>query len=66
MIHHVSVGTNDVARSKRFYDAVLPVVGILPMSGVVSIIRAGGFEPVVQFFQAGLIHGWLSRRPAAT
>ena len=28
MIHHVSVGTNDVERSKRFYDAVLPIVGI--------------------------------------
>ncbi len=28
MIHHVSVGTNDVERSKLFYDAVLPIVGI--------------------------------------
>ena len=32
MIHHVSLGTNDVGRSKRFYDAVLPIVGILPMA----------------------------------
>ncbi len=32
MIHHVSVGTNDVARSKRFYDAVLPIVGVMPMA----------------------------------
>lgn len=32
MIHHVSVGTNDLARSKRFYDAVLPIVGIQPMA----------------------------------
>lgn len=32
VIHHVSVGTNDVGRSKRFYDAVLPIVGILPLS----------------------------------
>jgi catechol 2,3-dioxygenase-like lactoylglutathione lyase family enzyme len=32
VIHHVSVGTNDVERSKRFYDAVLPIVGILPMA----------------------------------
>jgi catechol 2,3-dioxygenase-like lactoylglutathione lyase family enzyme len=32
VIHHVSVGTNDVARSKRFYDAVLPILGILPMA----------------------------------
>lgn len=32
MIHHVSIGTNDIGRSKRFYDAVLPLVGILPMA----------------------------------
>jgi catechol 2,3-dioxygenase-like lactoylglutathione lyase family enzyme len=32
MIHHVSIGTNDLPRSKRFYDAVLPIVGILPLS----------------------------------
>ncbi len=32
MIHHVWVGTNDVGRSKRFYDAVLPIVGIVPMT----------------------------------
>jgi hypothetical protein len=32
MILHVSVGTNDLPRSKRFCDAVLPTVGILPMS----------------------------------
>jgi catechol 2,3-dioxygenase-like lactoylglutathione lyase family enzyme len=28
MIHHVSVGTNDLQCAKRFYDAVLPVVGL--------------------------------------
>lgn len=32
MIHHVSVGTNDLKRSKRFYDAVLPILGISPMA----------------------------------
>jgi hypothetical protein len=32
MIHHGSVGTNDLKRSKRFYDAVLPIVGIMPFS----------------------------------
>ena len=32
MIHHVSVGTNDMARSKRFYDAVLPLVGLTLMA----------------------------------
>ncbi len=28
MIHHVSVGTNDLAKSRAFYDAVLPAVGL--------------------------------------
>ena len=28
MIHHVSVGTNDLARSVAFYDAVLPGLGL--------------------------------------
>ncbi len=32
MIHHVSVGTNDVASSRRFYDAVLPIVGLERMA----------------------------------
>jgi catechol 2,3-dioxygenase-like lactoylglutathione lyase family enzyme len=31
MIHHVSVGTNDVPRARAFYEAVLPVVGLAPM-----------------------------------
>lgn len=32
MIHHVSVGTNGVRRSQRLYDAVLSIVGIMPMA----------------------------------
>lgn len=32
MIHHVSIGTNDGARARRFYDAVLPIVGMVPMT----------------------------------
>jgi catechol 2,3-dioxygenase-like lactoylglutathione lyase family enzyme len=32
VIHHVSLGTNDLERSKRFYDAVLPIVGIVPFA----------------------------------
>ena len=28
MIHHVSVGTNDVRRARAFYDAVLAVLGL--------------------------------------
>lgn len=31
MIHHVSVGTNDVKRARAFYDAVLPTIGLTLM-----------------------------------
>lgn len=37
-------------------------VSILPAQDVEAIIASGGFEPPVQFFQAGLIHAWYSRR----
>jgi tRNA (cmo5U34)-methyltransferase len=40
-------------------------VAILPTPEVASIIAAGGFEMPVLFFQAGLIHGWYSRRLVA-
>jgi len=40
-------------------------VAILPPSAVASIIKSGGFEEPVQFFQAGLIHAWFSRREHA-
>lgn len=39
MIHHVSVGTNDLGAAKRFYDAVLPIVGILPLSAAADGLR---------------------------
>lgn len=47
----------------RMRKAYANDVGVLPPLEVASIIQAGGFEPPVQFFQAGLIHGWLSKRP---
>jgi tRNA (cmo5U34)-methyltransferase len=40
-------------------------VAVLPGPRVAEIIRAGGFDEPVPFFQAGLIHGWISRREAA-
>lgn len=47
---------------ERMRDAYARDVGILPPDRIASIIAAGGFQPPVPFFQAGLIHGWLSRR----
>jgi tRNA (cmo5U34)-methyltransferase len=38
-------------------------VAVLAPAAVASIIEAGGFERPVQFFQAGLLHAWCSRRP---
>lgn len=37
-------------------------VSILPARDVEAIIVSGGFESPVQFFQAGLIHAWYSKR----
>jgi tRNA (cmo5U34)-methyltransferase len=40
-------------------------VSILPPREVASIIKAGGFDVPVQFFQAGLIHAWFATRASS-
>jgi len=40
-------------------------VAILPPATIASIIKSGGFENPVQFYQAGLIHAWFSKRAKA-
>ena len=47
---------------ERMRKAYASDVAVLPPSEVASIIEAGGFERPVLFFQAGLIHAWVSRR----
>ena len=47
---------------ERIRAAYAGDVAVLPPAQVEAIIAAGGFEPPVRFFQAGLIHGWISRR----
>ena len=49
---------------ERIRKAYANDVGVLPPAKVASIIESGGFELPVQFFQAGLIHAWLSKRSA--
>ena len=39
-------------------------VAILPVPQVASLIESAGFEAPVQFFQAGLMHGWFCPRKA--
>lgn len=46
----------------RMRKAYANDVGVLPPSRIASIIASGGFELPTQFFQAGLIHAWLSKR----
>jgi tRNA (cmo5U34)-methyltransferase len=46
---------------ERMRQAYAGDVGVLPADRVASIVESGGFEPPVRFFQAGLIHAWLSR-----
>jgi tRNA (cmo5U34)-methyltransferase len=43
-------------------DAYAKDVAILSPAAVASIIKAGGFETSVQFFQTALLHGWISKR----
>ncbi len=46
----------------RIRNAYGKDVAVLPAEVVGSIIEAGGFESPVPFFQAGLIHAWVSKR----
>lgn len=39
-------------------------VAIVPAPRVAALIEAAGFERSVAFFQAGLMHGWISHMPA--
>jgi len=40
-------------------------VAILPPQLIASIIESAGFEPPVQFFQAGLMHAWFAKRASS-
>jgi tRNA (cmo5U34)-methyltransferase len=48
-----------MARMRRAY---VEDVALLPPDEVAALLVEGGFELPVRFFQAGLIHGWVSRR----
>ncbi|MCL4301805.1 MAG: methyltransferase domain-containing protein [Anaerolineae bacterium] len=47
---------------ERMRAAYAKDVAILPPKRIAAIIESGGFEAPVQFFQAGLIHAWFSKR----
>jgi tRNA (cmo5U34)-methyltransferase len=49
-------------RLERMRAAYAKDVAVLPPQRVASLIESAGFSPPVQFFQAGLIHAWFSKR----
>lgn len=51
---------------ERMRKAYANDVAVLPANRVKAIIESGGFECPTQFFQAGLIHAWISKRAATT
>ncbi|MFT3847585.1 MAG: class I SAM-dependent methyltransferase [Propionivibrio sp.] len=59
MMARSDVSPEGIANMRKAYASD---VAILAPDKVASIIESGGFEPPAQFFQAGLIHAWLSRR----
>jgi tRNA (cmo5U34)-methyltransferase len=59
MMVATDVSPEGIDRMRRAYAND---VGVLPSSRIASIIEAGGFETPVQFFQAGLIRAWVSKR----
>jgi tRNA (cmo5U34)-methyltransferase len=49
----------DIDRVRNSYRSD---VAVLPASTIATIITSAGFDTPVQFFQAGLIAAWISRR----
>jgi tRNA (cmo5U34)-methyltransferase len=50
---------------ERMRAAYSKDVAVLSSQTVSAIIQAGGFDPPVLFYQAGLLHAWLASREAA-
>ena len=59
MMAAAEVSPETMARMRQAYAGD---IGVLSPERTAAIIAAGGFTLPVPFFQAGLIHAWLSRR----
>lgn len=49
---------------ERTHRAWQKDVAILPQEAVKALVREGGFDAPVQFYQAGLVHAWFATRSA--
>ena len=58
MLNSADVPAEMIERIRKAYSTD---VAVLPPEQVAGTIRKGGFESVVPFYQAGLIHGWVSQ-----
>jgi tRNA (cmo5U34)-methyltransferase len=54
----------DAQMLERARAAYARDVAVLPAAQVADIIQTGGFTEPTQFFQAGLMHGWVCQRAA--
>jgi len=61
MMSDADVPAEAIERMRAAYSTD---VAVIPAGQVESIIAAGGFDAPVRFFQAGLIHAWISRKRA--
>lgn len=59
MMSAAEVSPDMLARMRKTYAHD---VGVLPRAQIETLLRAGGFDLPVPFFQAGLIQAWVSRR----
>ena len=60
MLNSADVPDEMIERIRKAYSTD---VALLSPEKVADIIRKAGFESVVPFYQAGLIHGWVSQTP---
>jgi catechol 2,3-dioxygenase-like lactoylglutathione lyase family enzyme len=44
MIHHVSLGTNDIERAKAFYDSLMPLIGFRLFKASKNAAHYGGSD----------------------
>jgi tRNA (cmo5U34)-methyltransferase len=59
MLHAANVPADAIEKT---HSAWTKDVAILPPDEIKSIIKLGGFESPVQFYQAGFVHAWFTMR----
>jgi tRNA (cmo5U34)-methyltransferase len=59
MLHATDIPVGAIEKTHSAWERD---VAILPPNDVKSIIKCGGFEAPVQFYQAGFVNAWFSRR----